>query len=495
MKKRTILIVFLLLFAALLRFYRIQELTEFLGDQGRTGIIIWNAWTNKTLPLVGPPVLSGQYLGPFFYYFIAFPFILSNFDPLAPAIWIALFGILSVYLVFYLGEKLCNFWIGLGVASLYAASPYIIGSDRTLWEPNIIPFFVLLYILCLYLVRNERKFAAFFPMGILVGILVQLHYPNVFFIALSALFLVYTFITRRKQESLASIIFWILAGIAGFIAMLTPFLYHEWQNNWKDLKEILLIFFPSGSPLSKRLFLRSFLDFSSRGFYKLIPITKSPVIIFMQIIILGSVLARKRFWEIFLSLWFIAGIAAISLYKGIVFDHYFNFLLPVPFFLFGLVIFAYKRFIPSIFWIALIGLGIFLQLRSIDNNEQGLNDITRTRGVSGEMMRLSSGKSFSFTLISSRSFSDLHYRYFFTINNVRPVPVEDTAYQQLFLVCEKAPCISIENIEAVFSVPILCHEEHCGGSYPKIDLTAWRLIQTEDFLDSRMYIYRRKLYN
>ena len=229
--------------AAFLRLYRIEALTEFLGDQGRTGIIIWNAWTTKILPLVGPPVLTGQFLGPFFYYFIGLPFILSGFHPLAPALFIAFFGVLSVYLVFYLGEKLYGFWIGIAIASVYAVSPYIVSSDRTLWEPNIIPFFVLLYIFCIYSIYQKRKFSLFILMGAVTGILVQLHYPNVFFIALSGLFLLFILSTRKKQESVLKILLWSFWGIIGFLLILSPFLYYESHHAWQDFKEIALIFF------------------------------------------------------------------------------------------------------------------------------------------------------------------------------------------------------------------------------------------------------------
>ncbi len=110
MNKRIIALFLVLLVAAFLRLYRLEAFTEFLGDQGRTGIIIWNAWNNKIFPLVGPPVLSGQYLGPFFYYFMAFPFILSHFNPLGPALWMAMLGILNVFLIFFLGKKLFGYW-------------------------------------------------------------------------------------------------------------------------------------------------------------------------------------------------------------------------------------------------------------------------------------------------------------------------------------------------------------------------------------------------
>ena len=145
MKKTILLALFFLVFiSTFLRLYRISQLTEFLGDQGRTGMVIYEAWMTKTIPLAGPTVLSGQHLGPFFYYLMAPSFILSGFNPLGPSMFTAILGVVTVVLLFYISNKLFGFWIGFFIALLYAVSPSIITQDRIIWEPNAIPFFTLL---------------------------------------------------------------------------------------------------------------------------------------------------------------------------------------------------------------------------------------------------------------------------------------------------------------------------------------------------------------
>ena len=493
MNKRTIFLLALFVFAAFLRFYRILALTEFLGDQGRTGIIIWNAWTTKTLPLAGPPVLTGQFLGPFFYYFIGLPFILSGFHPLAPALFMAFFGVLSVYLMFYLGEKLFGFWIGITIASVYAVSPYIVSSDRTLWEPNIISFFVLLYIFSVYLVHHMRKFSAFFLMGVIVGILVQLHYPNVFFIALSGLFLLFILSTRKKQESVLKILLWSFWGIVGFLLVLSPFLYYESHHAWQDFKEIALIFFvPTTSGADMKPLQQTLFDLSSRVFYKVIPLSTPYLMGIVEFVILGTAFLQKKFWSVFFAFWFTIGILAMSFYHGTVFDHYLQFLLPVPFFLLGGAMFFYKQKIPSMILVFIILVILISQLRNTDIFSKGNNDIVRISRTVSEVISMTNNEPFSFTLTSSRSFSDLHYRYFFTTRQRNPVPIIDASYGNLFLICEKAPCVSPQELERIGYVQALCYEDHCGGSYPTIDLSAWQFVRNSDVLDGRIYMYRRK---
>ena len=82
MKKNKIYIVVLgliILAAAFLRLYRLDEFVTFLGDQGRDAIIIKRILTLEHFPAIGAPSSVGQvYLGPFYYYLMA-PFLLLFF--------------------------------------------------------------------------------------------------------------------------------------------------------------------------------------------------------------------------------------------------------------------------------------------------------------------------------------------------------------------------------------------------------------------------------
>ena len=210
-----VFVLVLLIVAGFLRLWRINELTEFLGDQGRTGMIIYEAWKARQLPLVGPPVLTGQFLGPAFYYIIGLPFILGGFHPVVPSVFMTLLGVLTVFLLYRLAAALFGTWIGIAVAGLYAVSPSIVRADRTVWEPTAVPLFVLLYLWCVYSVFEKRRYWYLLPMGAIVGVLVQLHYPNIFYVGLSVGLL----LLLKK-----SVLLWFLAGIAGFLLILSPFL-------------------------------------------------------------------------------------------------------------------------------------------------------------------------------------------------------------------------------------------------------------------------------
>ena len=69
------------------------------------------------------------------------PFLLLfNFSPVGPSVMVALLGVATIYLVWYLA----NIWFGkkgaIVSAILYALSPVVIIYSRSSWNPNIMPF-------------------------------------------------------------------------------------------------------------------------------------------------------------------------------------------------------------------------------------------------------------------------------------------------------------------------------------------------------------------
>ena len=135
----------------------------------------------------------------------------------------------------------------------------------------------------------------------------------------------------------------------------------------------------------------------------------------------------------------------------------------------------------------------FLQLTRTDIVSQGNNDLRRTQLMSNEIIQQSNTIPFSFTLISSRSFSDLHYRYYFKLHKTEPKMITGKDYELLFLVCEKSPCPTSSEIEAIREIQVLCYDPHCEGEYPKINLKEeFSLIKTQEVFDGGVFTYRRK---
>jgi 4-amino-4-deoxy-L-arabinose transferase-like glycosyltransferase len=157
--KKNYLIISILLIAAFFRLFNIYGYAEFLGDQGRDLIIIRDFLVNHNLFFIGPQTSIGNmYLGPYFYYLIAPSLWLSNFDPIGPAIFIALIGIATVYLVFYLVKKIFDHLSAAYLAAFfYAISPVVIKYSTFSWNPNIMPFFTLLFVLFIYRLSLKKN--------------------------------------------------------------------------------------------------------------------------------------------------------------------------------------------------------------------------------------------------------------------------------------------------------------------------------------------------
>src|SRR3989344_1455399 len=93
---KKMILVFILIYAAFLRLYLIMDYMTFLGDEGRDVLIVYKI-LHGDLTLLGPTAsVGGFFLGPIYYYFMA-PFLwLFNYNPVGPAIMVALFGIATV---------------------------------------------------------------------------------------------------------------------------------------------------------------------------------------------------------------------------------------------------------------------------------------------------------------------------------------------------------------------------------------------------------------
>jgi len=137
----------IIILASVLRLYRISEYMTFLGDEGRDVMIVRRFLVNGDLMLIGPGTSIGNmYLGPLYYYLIAPALLLANFSPVGPAIFIALLGVATVFLVFFVGREWFGPTAGGFAALLYSLSSVVIIYSRSSWNPNIMPFFALLTI-------------------------------------------------------------------------------------------------------------------------------------------------------------------------------------------------------------------------------------------------------------------------------------------------------------------------------------------------------------
>lgn len=493
MKKRIVAVVLLLFVALVLRLYKIEEHTEFLGDQGSAGVVIYESFLNRTIPLLGPAVSTGQRPGPFFYYLIAPSLILFNFNPVAPAVFFAFLSVISVFLLWYLGTKLYSFWIGMALATFWAVSPLLVTQGRTFWNPSPIPILSAFLLFCFYKIHTERRYWYFLLIGFINAALVQLHYSNIISILVSIIFCFIILIQSRKQKMLKTVFLWSIGGIGVFLVVLSPFIFYEVTHGFENIRSVLLMFlFPDIDKTIVVQVKNSPLTMSSNVFWYILPISNTNLMLLVQAIVLLLPFFLLPVWYRFGMLWYLSGIVLLSFYKGPMYDHYLSMFLPLAFLIFGALLSGVEKYIPKAILIILVSCLIGFQISRLDVASSGNMDIPRTREITAEMIRQSNGKPFSFTLIGSRSFSDYHYRFFFRMNNVRPVDTENKEFRTLFLVCDKTPCPPAEDVQKRDELQVVCFDLHCKTWYPHLFMSDWQLVTWKDLVNGRLYTFARR---
>lgn len=485
MKKRVLLIVVLFLVSLIIRLDNIQARTVFLGDQGVIVSELRDALSQGRLPDTGQTHSNGIRLGPVMYHLFALPYMVSGNNPIGIAMFIALLNTAAVMLLFFIGEKMFGEKPAFVVAFLYAVSPVLWHQMPNIWPPALVPFFVLLLISGMVLMHERKNPAYILVSGVAFGVLSQLYaptFPAVYFLAALS---VYVLFSLRKRYPVRVLLFWCTAFIFCVTILWLPYLRFEISRNFEDLRMSLaiMLFPPTPSPAlmstmqDKFGLVRSLFD-------TLLPVGDIRV----RWIVAGIALLHSLFfggyWGKMIVLWLVAASIPMFLYKGPIFEHYVAAFFIVPFFCLGFILATLHRIWPRL--AAILPVFLLLFLFADGQETPAGNDLTRTERVVNEMIRQSEGSDFSFTLLSSPSFSDYHYRYFFQLKGVNPSIIYDDEYPTLYLVCEGVRCPSWRELEKQKIIYVNCYEKLCKATYPDKRLTGWKYKSEKDILGTHI---------
>ena len=172
-----ILIVLVLLLGAWLRLSYFGDYLRFNNDQARD-IKVVQEMQSGNWPLLGPKAGGTTFnLGPAFYYLEFLSGLFFGFSPTGIAFFIPLLSIASIYLFYLFFRKIFSLPLALGLSLLYASSFFVIKYSRFAWNPNAIPFFLLAFFLLLSQIYNKEKLGWLdcLLLGVVTGIGVQLH--------------------------------------------------------------------------------------------------------------------------------------------------------------------------------------------------------------------------------------------------------------------------------------------------------------------------------
>lgn len=227
--------------AAFLRLYNIEAKMRFIWDEGRDMLAIRQMLVNRDITLFGPFNEIGNkkdFFGVFHYYLMTPALWLAHYNPVGPAIFTAVLGIFSVGLLYWLTRRYYQTRTALAVTALYAVSPLVVHQVSWPWNPNTTPFFALLFLICLEMLKHHKRVAWSLLAGFLLGLLFQLHY---FTIALGLAWLLTMLTSLNHQPLKRKLRHWIVFCSAFTLPNLTFVIFdltHEYFY-WNILKATL----------------------------------------------------------------------------------------------------------------------------------------------------------------------------------------------------------------------------------------------------------------
>lgn len=473
------LVLGILLVAAFLRLYKIGDYLTFLGDEGRDVLVVYNILHGK-LTLLGPTSsVGGFFLGPIYYYLMA-PFLwLFNYDPVGPAVMVGLFGVITVFLVYKIGNEFFGKAAGIVAAILYAISPLVIAYSRSSWNPNLMPITSLLCLYILYKAIVTKNKWYFVLCGFLLGIAMQLHYLSTFLAVIIVLYIFIANTVESNREYLASFLKSIKTNIlvfVGFVVGWSPFLAFEARHEFLNIKSILRFVLASEDVGSEGgNFFATVLNVVFRLFARLVAKYPPPeqvsirahgdiaiwfgLVILLMVVALGVFLhqykevIKKKSNDFYkytlLFVWLIVGIFLFGFYKKPIYDYYFQFMFPLPFLLVGN---AFSFLWQKNYWLKLIGviglaILIWINVTGIPFRSAPNRQKDQVKHIADFVLSKTDNKPYNFALLTLGN-SDHGYRYFFklaekdpvTIDNPQNDPERKSVTDQLLIVCEDHGC-------------------------------------------------------
>lgn len=452
----TYFIIGILLLSAFFRLYRIGELHTFHNDEGRDVMIAQEMISSGKPTFLGPQTSVGNmYLGPLYYYFMVPALILSGGDPVGPSIMVALSGLLTTYLIYVIGKK----WFGtnsaLAASFIFAASPLFVHYTSSSWNPNLVPLVSILIIMA-------WQSRAHFLIGLLFGVLFQLHYVAM---AFALVVFIWMMVESKKINIIPKI-------VLGFFVATLPFWIFELRHDFLNIQSLFTYIEGSGvkngnvAPYLTRLINNSEVMVSNIMLSRTLTHNSTPLylIIISTIITLFSIPwfmprdAKRYSYQLWYVL--IATLIITSILKETLYPHYLGYIYPIISLLIGSILSSRIKYLRIIgftylfFW-AFYSLPVTVAALHGEGSMQKLKGIE----VAGYIMRDSAGLPYN-VVGSVGNSRETTYTYYL---RKLDFPPSSTAQKLLYVICEDSPCTA-EDI----SNPLLFAR---GAAHPYLDET------------------------
>jgi 4-amino-4-deoxy-L-arabinose transferase-like glycosyltransferase len=447
-------VVLILILAAFSRLYRIGDYMTFLGDEGRDALVVRDIVLGRHFPLIGPGTSVGSmYLGPLYYYLIAPSLFLANYSPVGPSVFVALLGVATVGLLWWISQDWFGFIPASIISLLYAISPTTIIYSHSSWNPNVMPFFALVTMYSLYLVWQKHNWRWLIVTAISFAFVLNSHYLGLLLLPAIVLFLLFS----HKSPNFK---FQILFSVFSFLILMSPLLLFDLRHNWANISALRTFFTNRETTVNLKAYKAIptvwpiWQDINTTllaANQKNIGMIISVIFVAVGLIELFRQLTSREFNRqfIFIITWVGIGIIGLGLYKQHIYPHYFGFLFPAVFLLLGYFIFRLSH--TNLLLKLLLGLCLSVITLNLIHyhplNQSPNHQLFLTQKISEFILQKSSYQPFNLALLSKSNY-DAGYRYFFPLTNNPYRTIHEQITDQLFVVCElgsRPDCEPINN--------------------------------------------------
>lgn len=463
--KRNWIIILILLLAAFLRLYKIGEYMTFLGDEGRDAIIVRRLLVNFDPILIGPGTSVGSmYLGPLYYYLIAPGLLLAKFSPIGPSIEVALIGVATVFLVYFVGKEWFSKRAGLIASGLYSISPTAIIFSKSSWNPNVMPFFSLLAVYAIWRASKKDQYEWIVVSAISFAFVLQSHYLGLLLLPVLLITWIMEYLkvsaVEDKIDETSKVTRFMkmsIISVMAFLFLMSPLFIFDLRHNWLNftaMKKFVLegngsVSFDPWVSVAK---LPEILDLISTRLLAGRMETLGKILV--AVISIPSILLllmRKKIHKneaagfSILTLWILTGLFGLGLYGYQIYDHYFGFLFTTPFLFVGGFLDGISENLSKVGKVIISLAFVYLVYINIINSPLKDNpnrQMQRARDVAEKIGEESKGEPFNLAVLAETNYED-GYQYFLEKENFPVVDidaqVESSIQDQLFVVCEMIP--------------------------------------------------------
>lgn len=461
-EQKHFVLLFILLIASFLRLYNIPNTVQFLGDQGRDAMVVAKIFKDLDPVFIGPVTSVGNmYLGPLYYYFMV-PFLMLTYpSPMGPVYAIALLGILTVFLMYYIGKQFLDEKVALWASGLFGLSAVVAHNTRFSWNPNPAPIVSLFLIFFTYkALKKDVKY--WIAVTVCFAILIQLHYLTLLSGAGFGLVWLYQLFTKLKtKKRVKPMLTATFVGALIFFASLTPLFLFDLKHDGLNRNAFLDILTKEDAFSKKEIAEDSnpvtltLLDLRFRSEQIVTEIAAGKhsgyIDLILTVIILWRFLAvihKKRqkkkdiTAELIIASFLFTGILGTTAYKQNIYEHYIAYLFPVIFFTLAIVM---NDLLSKKLGYLFVGAYLLIFAKFNYNHATVILHslgwtIAHIQAVSDTIVdRVADGEKYNIVLLNATGdINGQNYRYFLTTTKKPPVPEEQYGeVETLFIIDEE----------------------------------------------------------